>query len=605
MRSRSDTKDSATNTSLKARLELEHRPCHENRTHFILPKGRLSAVITTDVVVKDLKSRRPDLDDVEIHHHAQDICGNARQLYATLVYLKKEGDICELLGEGVCDKDMPLTTRQDSLNSFELVRKDGLSITTFQRWSHKHLRKFFRVQFPVTAPFFNHLMHYKFDNEAILPFIPLKDEEDIEPKEGGYSTVYARRLHPDHHDFWDGSSEQDDEPLVAVKELYSSVEIEFLKEQTILQQLASKNHPHLIKLLATYEKDKKYYLMFPFANANLRSYWEERPLPKFDQPTVHWALCQMKGIADALKVIHNFRPTIPLLAPDAKEVKVPKNVKLSVHKDEALFGRHGDIKPENLLWFAEEGNQGSLQLADFGLGRFHGRDSRSRDPEHIAASPTYEPPECKLGLPVSREYDMWSLGCLYLEFVTWLLKGFDEIEAFSKFRDRKDPNAMYWSDDNFYTIVPDSDKKEAVVRDKVIEWVDNELHGDRKCSQLIHDLLDLTMTKLLVVDSSARTKGVLLYGKFMQLMEKAEADEDYMLTPVSYHPTHPRTNSTSVLPERPRSYSKNKFVTFDDGLHSNTEPRDAMCEDRETAGPSERSKQKPKHSKTWPPLRPD
>lgn len=103
---------------------------------------------------------------------------------------------------------------------------------------------------------------------------------------------------------------QDNEPLVAVKMLYSPDVIEFEKEVTILKALGSKRkHPHLITLLATFLHKNKYHLMFPYADANLRKYWDDRPEPNFDQATVLWSVKQMTGIAFGLSQIHNFSVT--------------------------------------------------------------------------------------------------------------------------------------------------------------------------------------------------------------------------------------------------------------------------------------------------------
>jgi serine/threonine protein kinase len=146
---------------------------------------------------------------------------------------------------------------------------------------------------------------------------------------------------------------------VAVKQLFSSDETEFRKESTILKALGPKNHPHLIKLLTTYEMGKKYHLMFPYANANLRKYWEDHPFPGFDGDTVLWSLKQMSGIAKGLQLIHDFRVTVPLSVPGAGtiDIRLGKGKglgQLKVEKGEQWFGRHGDIKPENVLWFAKD-----------------------------------------------------------------------------------------------------------------------------------------------------------------------------------------------------------------------------------------------------------
>lgn len=327
---------------------------------------------------------------------------------------------------------------------------------------------------------------------------------------------------------------QDDVRLIAIKKLFSPDETEFKRELTILTALGSKTqkHPHLINLLATYRHRQKYHLMFPYADANLRKYWDDRLSPSFDAKTVYWSLKQMTGIADALHRIHNFMVTFSL-SPDG-QLLVQNDTSLNVGQGEEWFGRHGDIKPDNILWFNQSSQikdeSGILQIADFGLGKFHGRESRSRINPNTVISPTYAPPECKLRYPVSRAYDIWSLGCLYLEFITWLLKGSAEIEGFANFRGREATSTGI-NDDNFFTIINDyqTDPK-AIVREQVVDWV-NQLHGNEKCSALIHDLLDLVMTQLLVVDSKKRITAQLLHQELNGFLGRAKIDEKYLLEP--------------------------------------------------------------------------
>jgi serine/threonine protein kinase len=334
---------------------------------------------------------------------------------------------------------------------------------------------------------------------------------------------------------------QEQEPLVAIKQLYSSEEKEFLKEVTILQALGSKKtkNPHLIKLLATYRQKEKYHLMFPYADANLRKYWADRPSPNFDQATVLWSLKQMAGIANALSQIHNFSVTYPLSVDGPGNFRVQEDAKLSVKKSEELYGRHGDIKPENILWFQQTSDtndeNGILQIADFGLGRFHGRDSRSNvKPESVLGSPTYEPPECKLHRPVSRAYDIWSLGCLYLEFITWLLKGSAEIEGFSEFRGRSGSRSKDFNDDYFFTIIKVSNiETDATVREEVVTWV-NQLHEHEKCSALIHDLLDMIMKEVLLTDAAKRNDARELSGQLNKYLATAGKDQRYLLDPTPW-----------------------------------------------------------------------
>ncbi len=270
--------------------------------------------------------------------------------------------------------------------------------------------------------------------------------------------------------------------------------------------------------------------MFPLADNNLRQYWNRYPEPNFEA-TVRWMLVQWIGLVDALSVMHTYRVTHPLSK--ARYLQVSKDAGVLVHPGEELYGRHGDIKPENILHYRNP--LGTLKIADFGLGRFHGRDSRSQvDPKNAVASPTYEPPECQLAEPVSRAYDIWSLGCVFLECITWLLKGANEVEEFSEYRGRAVMG--YVSADKFFTIGPDDqDHKKAEVSKYVIQWV-KRLHQDDKCSPLVHDLLDLTMEKLLVCRPKDRVRAPELKIRLEEMLDLADADQQYLLKPAPWPP---------------------------------------------------------------------
>jgi len=338
---------------------------------------------------------------------------------------------------------------------------------------------------------------------------------------------------------------------VAVKELISNDEKEFEKEKQMHLKLES--HPHLTPLYATFRQDGKWHLIFPWADSNLQEYWEEQPTPKMNPQYVTWSLTEMRGLAEGLERVHNCRVTwnIPLVPGGAGKVRVQAgDVELKVEKDEQWYGRHGDIKPENVLTFMNV-----LKLADFGLGRFHGRDSRSNvDPKTITCSPTYEPPEVKLGIPVNREYDIWSLGCLYLQFATWLLRGIQGINRFAYHRLEALQGLNGFKDDNFYTIFDNDGEKDAKVREGVESWV-GELRQEEQCSQFIHDLLDLVMKHMLLVNSKERIKAKALPEMFTELEKRAESDEEYLYTPRPL----PKPPSPPTTPEKlPRSSSNRK-----------------------------------------------
>jgi serine/threonine protein kinase len=67
-----------------------------------------------------------------------------------------------------------------------------------------------------------------------------------------------------------------------------------------------------------------------------------------------------------------------------------------------------------------------LKIADFGVERYLRFEIPSTE---IPGPKIYETPELKLGIPhfLSRAYDIWSLGCVFQDSVSWLLMSAEEI----------------------------------------------------------------------------------------------------------------------------------------------------------------------------------
>lgn len=215
----------------------------------------------------------------------------------------------------------------------------------------------------------------------------------------------------------------------------------------MLKKFSGNNsHPHLISLLATFEQGSQCFLLFPWAEYDLLSFWDERmPEPLMNRRLALWVAEQCFGIASGLQTIHNYNP-------------YGENL-LSANTAEKTHGRHGDIKPENILLFcnpeAAGADLGVLQIADFGLTVFNSRYSSSGIPnEGIRRTPTYRPPECDIvGGTIGRSWDIWTLGCLYLEFVTWLLGGNELLRQFGDERVSQEIWGDNWESDIFFEIV--------------------------------------------------------------------------------------------------------------------------------------------------------
>lgn len=295
-----------------------------------------------------------------------------------------------------------------------------------------------------------------------------------------------------------------------------------------------------MKLLATYKFKNQYHLVFPYAKENLREYWESVDIPYWNKETTFWFLRELCGLVAALNVIHNF--DLGGSAAVADETGNPtlerfsrsRNVKLSVEEREKKYGRHGDLKPENIL--RSEGPQGSknaglLQITDFGLGRFHRFESRSmQDPKNISGSPSYAPPEVALGKPVSRAYDIWSLGCIFLEFITWLLEGSQGLNEFSAARMLVGEDGV--EDDVYFTLItptdPPNSRPKAVVREGVLNWIVRLRENPRR-SKMSHAFLDLIEQSMLKVDSSRRISAERLVAKMKRMLYEGENKAGYLL----------------------------------------------------------------------------
>lgn len=204
-RSRSDSNSSATSSRhwLKEKLENARLECPQRPHSFLVPRSAQEELVTIPQVTKDIQADNPELDEKEAAERAKKVCSSARQLYATLAYIKKGPEICALLDEGISDEDLPFERKPNSQRKFALYRRTGEPIKTLEAWSDKYLEKFDRVQWWMTAPIFEDKVHHDLDDKTILPFVPLDaDIETPEKKQGGYSEVFPVQIHPAHHEFW-------------------------------------------------------------------------------------------------------------------------------------------------------------------------------------------------------------------------------------------------------------------------------------------------------------------------------------------------------------------------------------------------------------------
>ncbi|KAK0726252.1 kinase-like domain-containing protein [Apiosordaria backusii] len=591
-KSRSHNKD---RKSLQTRLfESLHPLDDEEKEKGFIPVDHLPLLITEESVYEELSTRlRETHDESTILRYARKICAETtedrtdgkktktkavtfRKIFAILVLVEKSSAITKFLREHINDSDLPLIRIKKRPGECDLrcSRKPDRKLKCFKGgWSPLQIRNFEEWQWTTLAPFFSksegekEVNHYVLQDRVIMPFLTDPNKRIISNDPF---------IQTQQEELLGGGGRCSGAPCTctfAIKRLHSQRKEEFKREVDMLKRFSSLNdaHPHLISLLATYEQRKSYFLIFPYAEADLFSYWDRvEPEPIMDQATVKWVAEQCKGIASGVLKIHKYKSTNSKVANDSLK---PAGL------DEP-FGHHGDIKPENVLWFPYNlGNldenihvhyptndnpsntRGTLKLTDFGLASTSAHRTVSRKPHsHFGMTYNYRAPECDIHGkhdPKGRQYDMWTLGCLYLEFVTWLIGGkalldeFTQLRLWAKASDAENPKKQFRLDhyyggglfpneampsDTFFEIVEDDSLEgqkrggwKAIVKPAVTDFM-SMLHSHPKCTKFLHDFLKMIEDGLLVVkqgDPHKRDRYTIqeVHAKLVNMNQRCETLE--------------------------------------------------------------------------------
>lgn len=147
--------------------------------------------------------------------------------------------------------------------------------------------------------------------------------------------------------------------------------------------------------------------------------------------------------------------------------------------DEENRGIHGNIRLRHILWFPYGPSQwghGVLKCSGFGAATFHKEHTTKL--LHLmharfvmTGTRTYSAPEIDVTKPtISRSDDNWSLGCLYLDFITWVLYGSAGVEESRTARKVETLNLTggrlsidaFWNPNIVHPIRPAKDKKRRV-----------------------------------------------------------------------------------------------------------------------------------------------
>ncbi|KAI1660274.1 kinase-like protein [Daldinia decipiens] len=536
-----------------------------------LPLDKLDMIVTEKAVHNELSHNHEHISAQRICRR-QEIIENDRtqytsyqKIFAILVLMGEVQLMSDFLDEGIRDWDLPLKSWNTRESTFLVARHNEedpgplYRLQTANNWSASQIDFFQSQQWIICATFFSRAEHlgekvhlYQLSPHDVLPFIKPGTDDHGNPaylNQGFFSTVRRVKIHPAHHNFpihkdnpgadfavkelirvWDENEKQSDP-----KDYRKS----FDQEVQALKRFCQRNERYIVKLLATYEINGKYYLLFPAADGNLMNNWEENPEPK-GIPAL-WLAQECLGIAQALHKIHKYTYTPPGVGTSfLGSQHIPNH------------GIHGDIKPQNILWFkrlpghlvgdtrnkdsisqvTDSSGLGFLQISDFGTVKFH-RYMSMRGNDILVRGNTYRAPESDLpGNRGSPAIDIWAFGCLYLDLITWYVRGGKSVcNDFPLARSADEPKQLiegFAGDDKFYIAKSElfTGRQLHIVKPRVSEWI-MHLRREPRCSQFIHDFLDFVETQMLIIDPEERCKCPVVVDTLQKLLQRCIDNQEY------------------------------------------------------------------------------
>lgn len=308
---------------------------------------------------------------------------------------------------------------------------------------------------------------------------------------------------------------------------------DFKQERKILDELRKYPNDHIVTHLATWTQDGRYCMLFSYAQCNLRQYMMYTTFGNATKKNTLWLLSQFFGLADALRDIHNL---------SSAESKIGSSMNLAAPStDIRKSGWHHDLKPENILYFRGSSPSGGVfHVADFGSGKVHTYRSGSVNTKSPNGTLTYEPPEAAKEGATSRPYDVWSMGCVFLELLIWAVFDYRSVKTFASDREeRRFPGSQtdivvddaFWQMDedgniarrqsvsNWITKLQEELRRQNIEPfEKVLDLIDRMLDTERRTRISALDLWD-------TLDRIHRQAGVDM-KELKQDSLTAEADKD-------------------------------------------------------------------------------
>jgi serine/threonine protein kinase len=309
----------------------------------------------------------------------------------------------------------------------------------------------------------------------------------------------------------------------ACKQSSKETEIEsFYQEENNLERVRQLQDLHIVQITKSYRKGSDFNIVFSRAKANLRQCLTMPEYSFHDLTTGPirqagvWV--QMRGLARALDRIINYDPRVdnPGVVFQSRENK---------SDSPQILGYYFNLKHFNILVYDDEdGENNILKISDFGQAKFNARvdDSRTTNP---GGADVYAAPEAITDSEsrLNTRYDIWSLGCIFLELVTFLLRKYQGVQDFGNAR-RKQFNRQISS--RFFDELRDPlrGQRHFMLRNAIKEWIEDLLSPELRSDD--HDAKFLLKVKglllgMLEVDARKRYSSKQVYLELERITAEA------------------------------------------------------------------------------------
>ncbi|OHE92906.1 protein kinase domain-containing protein [Colletotrichum orchidophilum] len=424
---------------------------------------------------------------------------NENNLFVILVHLGVPWDIKKLMDARVTDDHLPLFKNKRGKYGEQLQSACNASVVFDppDEWEEQVVDGFIEKQWLVQAPVFETAGAHRI-LDALCPLPITKMDTDIHSQR---SVVYKTTVHRHHQQ---GFLPESPNLRVALKEF--KYRGDFQQERENLAKIRKLRNKHITLNFETFSQSDRSYIVFPWAEGgDLENFWHSRDDKPRTPQLALWSLEQMLGLSGALHALH-------------EQIGEEANC------------RHGDLKPANILHFLTGSGEGTLKISDFGISRIHQDATFERQEKPTitrATSPSYEAPEAIMWTKQarSRKYDIWSLGCILLEFTIWLVQDWKAVEKFNNARRLKvpQPGGKTWA--HFYQI-----EGTAVFVHPEVTRTMTHLGRTKQAAPgtALGDLLDVIQKSLVRIEVKERLDAKSLYEKLQQITSKARYNSTYL-----------------------------------------------------------------------------